>query len=264
MNDNLLVHNIAKNIAGVVFTTNSSAPDTFLDIYWPFTYVDSVTERSDSVLKLSVIEILKTLVRGGHLVYVGTRRVEREQVKAYLYEHEFKIGGKSIYCLTLSQNGVTNGPLNALCDSILSIGVEDGCERCGYSEDGCEGCGYGKARAVLKKLEGVRLFSNYVDVLWGELGVGVTNYFLEVGKFLREKTVFMKNKMEQAINGFNETKFDEIMGVNEEEEEEDLDDDNEEDDEDELEEEEEEEEYRPELNFVVDEEEVSKMLFGDD
>lgn len=253
--ENMFARNIAVNIANTVYETSSLPPTPFLENHWSTGYMDTISGKSDSIFKLSIIEFLKIFVREKRLVHINTEHINKPQIRANLFQYKFAIDGKEFYCLSLSQMGVGNHPLIALVDSIIAHGVEHGCERCGFSEEGCEACGFNKARRALMNMEGVEPFSKTASIFFEAIGEGRTGALMEMAECLREKLQNVIGKTDELVSKMND-----MLSTDKPSDEEDeyVDDDEEDDDDDE-------EEDVPNLNFVVDEYELENDLFdGED
>jgi hypothetical protein len=255
--ETMFARNMAANIANTIYETEECAPTPFTETHWSTGYMDVVSGRSDSIYKLSIIEFLKIYVKSGKLLHINTEHINKPQIRANLYQHKFLINDKPFYCLTLSKVGMANHPLVALADSIMALGVESGCERCGYSEDGCEGCGFNKARSVLMKIDGIEPFAKTADVFFDAIGEGRTAALLDLSSVLREKMKSMFGKADELKEKIEKSMQADITDIVD-----DSDNDMEEEDDDDFQNDWDEE--RPNLKYQIDEDELMGELFSEE
>jgi len=200
---------LARQIANTMYITKSTIPLQIRNQFYSIMWFDLYTQKTESFWKLIALEYLKILSKKMDLKVLKSYLVVDEKIKCHIWQHDFQIDGVDFIATTAGNTPYPSHPLSALVDCIFSFEVENGCERCGFSEEGCEACAFNKARRLLNNSETVTTFRKTGHKFFEALGEERSESLLDLVRDFNMRLANAEEMDEDEWNENNPTNLDE-------------------------------------------------------
>ena len=183
----ITIQMLAKQIASTMYNTKTKTPKNLRKKLWHLGWFDPYSQKTESFIKLIVLEYLKILFKKMDFKFLKSYEVVDERIKCHIWQHDFLLDKAEFTALTIGTNPFPSHPLNALVDCIFCYEIEAGCERCGFSEDGCEACAFNKARRMLNQSDKVLTFKNTGHKFFDVIGKERSETLLDLARDFNNK-----------------------------------------------------------------------------